>query len=102
MNRAHLEYSQKRNYIRMKVDAPIDVTIESQNTSIKGVCRNISGGGMLITIDRELPVGAELTVMLVSLHGHNPRLKAKTVVVRVEADPSGNYTLGVKIKQMLS
>ncbi|TQV78706.1 PilZ domain-containing protein [Exilibacterium tricleocarpae] len=102
MNLAKREYTEKRNFIRMKIDTPADVSILSDDTQLQGICRDLSGGGMMIEVDKTLPVGTELEVTITSAHGHQPLLRAMTVITRVDADHSGTCTLGMKIQQMLS
>ena len=102
MNLANREYNEKRNFIRMKIDTPAEVSIVNDDTRLTGTCRDLSGGGMMIEVDRALPVGTELEVTITSPHGHHPMLRAVTVVTRVQADHSGTCTLGMRIQQMLS
>ncbi len=102
MNLANQDYSEKRNFIRMKIDTPVEVSVSSDDTSLSGTCRDLSGGGMLIEVDKALPVGTELEVTINSEHSQHPMLKAITTIARVQANHSGTCTLGLKIQQMLS
>ena len=101
MDRINRNYNEKRNFIRMKIDTPADVVINSKGGQIKGVCRDLSGGGMLIETADKLDIGLELTVQLASHHLNSPMLKARTVVARVQENRSGSYTLGLEIIEML-
>lgn len=100
MDLASHAYSEKRNFIRMKIDTPVDVTILSESETIHGTCRDLSGGGMLIEIDKVLPVGTELEVSLASSHGHHPMLQATAMVARVISSQAGSCTLGLEIVEM--
>jgi len=87
MSSIHRDYQEKRNFIRMKVDTPVNVTLASKGQRYDGICRDLSGGGMLVELATALPVGTELEVSIESGHGHNPMLHAKAEVTRVVAQP---------------
>lgn len=101
MDRINRNYNEKRNFIRMKIDTPADVVIESQGQKIEAVCRDLSGGGMLIESPQSLDMGLELQVQLASAHLDSPMLKARVVVARVQENRNGNFTLGLEILEML-
>jgi len=98
-------YQEKRNYIRMKVDAEARVTIESEGNTIEGSCRDLSGGGMLVEIDTPIPVGTSAEVVIASSHGHNPMLKAIAEVNRIESESDANnrrFLVGLQIVEVLN
>jgi c-di-GMP-binding flagellar brake protein YcgR len=101
VDRINRNYNEKRNFIRMKIDTPADVIIENQGQQIQAVCRDLSGGGMLIESPQTLDIGLELTVRLASHHLNSPMLKARAVVARVKENRSGSFTLGLEILEML-
>ncbi|MBX2808889.1 MAG: PilZ domain-containing protein [Cellvibrionaceae bacterium] len=102
MTRADLKYNEKRNFIRMQVDTPAQVSIEGNNTPCDGVCNDLSGGGMLLTINKELPLNTELVVTVSSLYGHNPMLQAKCRIARIESGPNDSCLLGLEIDEILN
>ncbi len=85
----------------MKIDTPANVIIEGGGESIKGICRDLSGGGMLIETESTLEIGLELVVSLASHHASSPMLKARVQVARIKENRSGTYTLGLEILEML-
>lgn len=96
-------YHEKRNFIRMRMETPIDVLIP-QNTSTEGLCHNLSGGGLLISMAEAVPLGTELEVTICSKFGQNPMLKARALVRRLhlESDqPSSRCQMGLQITQLL-
>jgi len=101
VDRINRNYNEKRNFIRMKIDTPADVVIESKGQQIQGVCKDLSGGGMLIETPTLIETGLELVVKLASHHLNSPMLKARAVVARVKENRSGSYTLGLEILEML-
>ncbi|MBX2809446.1 MAG: PilZ domain-containing protein [Cellvibrionaceae bacterium] len=102
MTRADQHYNEKRNFIRMQVDTPAQVSVEGEQTTCDGVCNDLSGGGMLLTIDRALPLNTELLVTVSSLYGHNPMLQARCRIARVESGPNDSCLLGLEIHEILN
>lgn len=103
MNSANREFQEKRNFIRMKIDTPADVEVINGSETLQGVCRDLSGGGMLIELDTTLPIGTELQVRIASAHGHAPMLNAKAEVARVVAQPGesqGTCMLGLEVLEV--
>ena len=100
MNLANRSYEEKRNFIRMRVDTPVDVTL-GQQRHWEGKCHNLSGGGMLISVPEALPLGVELEVTVSSNHGHHPMLKALTKVCRVAPQTPQDYRVGLEILSLL-
>lgn len=96
------EYSEKRNFIRMKIDTPAEITLIDQQLSCRGVCHDLSGGGMLLTIDQEVELDTELMVTVSTNHGHQPMLTARCAVARVEPGPRDSYLLGLEINEVLN
>lgn len=103
MNLANRTYQEKRNFIRMRVDAPVTVTT-SAGAQLQGTCLNLSGGGMFLSLPEILPVGETLEVALTSHHGHNPMFKARTEISRILAQPntvSSPCHVGLRILEVL-
>ncbi len=99
MDLAARTYSEKRNFIRMKMDSPVQISMADE--MLTGTCINLSGGGMLVSLDRTLAPGSLLNVAISSNHGHNPMLKAVTKVSRVSEVGSG-FLVGLEIKNLLN
>lgn len=99
------DYLEKRDFIRMRIDSPVEVHIAGHDSPISGMCRDLSGGGMLIEVDTALPAGSEVEVTLASNHGHAPMLRAIAVVTRISGDAndeSGTQKVGLQLKDILS
>ncbi len=102
---ANRDFQEKRNYIRMKIEAPVAIQLATSGDSIEGVCRELSGGGMLIELDSTLPVGTTAKVSISSNHGHGAMLVANAEVTRVIAQPDrleSSCILGMQIKEVLN
>jgi c-di-GMP-binding flagellar brake protein YcgR len=103
MNLASRNYQEKRDFLRMNVDTPVEVILEQQHAQ-RGQCHNLSGGGMLISLASPLPIGTQMEVTLSSNHGHSPVLKAVTRVQRVENlnfNRTESCLMGLKIIEVL-
>ena len=98
-------YEEKRNYIRMKVNTPIELDlVGSSQASIVGTCKNLSGGGMLIEAPMVIPIGAEIRVAINAKHCNGPMLRALTKVNRVDnsLSSSNKYCIGLEVVKMLN
>lgn len=94
-------FSEKRDFIRMKIDTPIRAQLTGDGFTADGVCHELSGGGMRVETQREINPGTEVEVSIASEHGHSPSLHARAKVVRAHAD-QGSYFLGLEILELLS
>lgn len=100
MNLARQDFHEKRNFIRMKVDAPVEVTFGDK--TLKGICHNLSGGGLYITSPEPLPLGNALEIAVSSTHGHHPVLRAAAKVSRLEGETTARPCLvGLEIISVL-
>lgn len=99
-------YSEKRDFIRMTISAPLNARLSTEEAPaaaevIEGQCKNLSGGGMLILVNQDLPMATELNAEVASEHGHNPTLKARVRVVRSTPLGEGQFELGLEIIEMI-
>lgn len=105
MNSTNRNFHEKRNYIRMKVETPASVVVSTEESTLEGICKDLSGGGMLLELSTTLPVGTEALVEIASGHGHAPMLKAKTRVTRIDAQPNLEAqpcVIGMEIVEVLN
>lgn len=97
-------YEEKRGFIRMRIDTPVSISCKTLDTELKGVCRNLSGGGLLVELDATLPLATEVEICIRSQHGHSPMLKALARVMRVSSKPGSEKKpcmLGLEIVEIL-
>ncbi len=95
-------YSEKRDFIRMKIGAPLNAKLAVASETLEGLCVDLSGGGLQVETNQPLPIGTETEVEVSSDHGHSPTLKAKARVVRSLIGDSGEHVLGLEIIQILA
>ncbi len=93
-------FSEKRDFIRMKISAPLSARLSHDEGVIEGLCRDLSGGGMQVETNTNIPAGTELVVEISSDHGHNPTLHAKAKVARSSEGAQG-YVLGLEILEII-
>lgn len=98
MSQTSRDYSEKRDFIRMRVDA--DVVLIHEGDQISGVCIDLSSSGMQVEAPRPFAVGDRLTVRIDSDHAALSGLEADTEVVWVKAQDSENQRLGLTILKM--
>jgi hypothetical protein len=95
-------YSEKRDFIRMKIGAPLNAKLAAEDNVIEGLCLDLSGGGLQVETKQGLSIGTEVEVEVSSDHGHNPTLKAQAKVARSSTNETGDYVLGLEIIKILS
>ncbi len=91
-------YSEKRDFIRMHLDAP--VTLSQGGQSIQGVCQDLSGTGMQVLVSGSFNLGEKIRVQIPSEHAELAGLDTLTEVVRVDSHEDGRQSLGLTILSM--
>lgn len=99
MNPVDRAFSEKRDFIRMKIDTPLKAQLTGDGIAADGVCHELSGGGMRLETKHQIIPGTELEVTISSEHGHSPTLRAKARVARARAE-QGAYFLGLEILEV--
>ena len=93
------DYDEKRDYIRMKLDTPIQVKLDTGNY-IEGMCLDLSVNGMQFELDRAIQTGECIEAYIRSGMGKVPDLFSKATVVRTTRIDSDRYLHGVQIESM--
>jgi len=78
------EYSEKRDYIRMFVNAEISFTLNGKSESFSGKSIDLSGKGVAFETSCELKPGDVLDLVLTAEEAKVAPLELKIEVVRVE------------------
>ncbi|AZE88259.1 MULTISPECIES: PilZ domain-containing protein [Pseudomonas fluorescens group] len=97
MSEHERDYAEKRDFIRMRVDA--DVSLIHAGQEIAGVCLDLSSSGMQVQAPRQFNVGDRLTVRIDSEHAALKGLEADTEVVWAKT-VGDEQQLGLKILNM--
>lgn len=98
MSRIDQGYAEKRDFIRMRVDA--DVSIIHAGQIIPAVCLDLSSSGMQVQAPRTFQVGDRLKVRIDSDHPALKGLEAETEVVWLTDQDDGGQKLGLSIVSM--
>ncbi|MDB5983792.1 MAG: hypothetical protein JWQ69_4807 [Pseudomonas sp.] len=98
MSQNDRDYAEKRDYIRMRVDA--DITLLYAGQIIPAVCVDLSSSGMQVQVPRSFKVGDKLSVRIDSEHSALKGLEAETEVVWLADQDEGGQKLGLTIISM--
>lgn len=98
MNQTHRDYSEKRDYIRMTVEAQAILSVDGR--SIPAVCHDLSSTGMQVQAQSALRVGDQVSVLLPTGHASLKDLDAEAEVVRVQELAEGQQVVGLSIVKM--
>ena len=97
MSEHERDYAEKRDFIRMRVDA--DVSLIHEGQEIAGVCVDLSSSGMQVQAPRQFNVGDLLTVRIDSEHAALKGLEADTKVGGAKT-VGNDQQLGLSILKM--
>jgi hypothetical protein len=92
-------FSEKRNFIRMKINTP--VIIHYEDKSFSATCKNLSGAGMLLETEAALNPGDELHVSIEQKAEKSLPFSAIVEVTRVKPEQPGVKVVGLVIKELL-
>jgi c-di-GMP-binding flagellar brake protein YcgR len=98
MSQSNHDYSEKRDYIRMRLEAP--VTLQHAGKEIPALCLDLSSTGMQLEVESALKMGDKIKVHIASDHNQLKGLIAEAEVVRVNDLDNGRQTLGLAILSM--
>ncbi|GAB4349910.1 MAG: hypothetical protein Kow006_12030 [Gammaproteobacteria bacterium] len=89
MGREERTFDEKRDFYRMAVDCELTYVLTVDGRQGKGICRNLSAGGVAFTTSEALEEGTGLKVRIEPVSSITQPLEALAQVVRCGPDPSG-------------
>lgn len=95
MSRNDRDYSEKRDFIRMRLEVP--VTLVHAGREIPAICLDLSSSGMQLEADCALSVGDRVRVLIPSAHAQLKGMDAEAEVVRLVTLDSDRQALGLAI-----
>lgn len=98
MSQTDRDYSEKRDFIRMRVDT--DVALIHAGDEVPATCIDLSSSGMQVEAPRLFKVGDRLSVRIDSDHAALKGLEADTEVVWLKTQDGGSQKLGLTILKM--
>jgi hypothetical protein len=95
-------YNEKRGYPRMNIECPASFDIVGEGAG-GAVVKNLSGGGVLIWLDRVVDAGAELTIEIKPINDITPPMLAEMRVVRCSpvVEAAGSFAVACAINRVL-
>lgn len=100
MSTADRDYSEKRDFIRMTMNAQAQVYLDGEAQPLIGQCGDLSATGMSLSLDRPVAEGTEVRVVIQSPNEQFQSLDARAAVVRCVAGDDGRYFLGLEVKSL--
>jgi len=98
MSQIDRDYSEKRDFIRMTIDAK--VTLHTDNQPLDAICRDLSSSGMQLETTSALPTDSQIGIRMPSNHESLRDFAAKAQVIWTKDLGAGKYLLGLKIIEM--
>ena len=99
MSSADKSYSEKRDFIRMRINS--QVVICQGDNEYQGICKDLSGTGMLVETDQSFAIGDELEISIKQKGENQLPFNATAEVLRAEPNTSTGYTIGLTIKEII-
>lgn len=98
MSQSDRAYSEKRDFIRMRLEAP--VTLHHDGRATPAMCLDLSSTGMQLEAECRLNMGDKVKVHIASDHNALAGLDAHAVVVRIQDLDNGRQSIGLAILSM--
>ena len=96
------DYAEKRDFIRMFINAPVDYAITNSGEWKSGIGKDLSGGGLSFTTEEALSEGDKVDVKLHPITPLTLPLEAKVTVIRIDEDEDGKNIISTKIDRITS
>lgn len=89
------QYREKRDFIRMKVEARATLTLHDGGGQLQADCQDLSSQGVQLVLDRPLAEKSHLNLSIASPTPGLQGLEAEGQVMRCEAIDNGQFIVGV-------
>ncbi|PTU73525.1 PilZ domain-containing protein [Pseudomonas mangrovi] len=99
MSTSDRAYSEKRDFIRMRLEAPVTLVHDGQK--IPALCLDLSSNGMQVEAATRLAIGDRIGVHIPSEHDQLADLNVEAEVVRALDLEDGRQSLGLSVLSML-
>ncbi len=96
------DYQEKRDYPRMAIECPARFQLDGGEGGAATV-KNLSGGGLLAWIDRDVAPGAPLRMHVKPVNDITPPMTADVQVLRCSpvGDSRGSFAVACQIRRIL-
>ncbi len=85
------DYNEKRNFIRMFVNAEVNITDPATGKTFSGKGENLSGDGAMFVTSEKFTINQKLNVDISSEQSKTASLTAVFEVIRVDKTEDGQY-----------
>ena len=92
-----VNYTEKRNFIRMNTESRITYKILGSNDAYHGTCINLSAAGVLFTSSQQVPLGTKMEINITPELKLTGPLNATIEVVRSQVNDNGSYAIAGQI-----
>ncbi|AYC33158.1 PilZ domain-containing protein [Pseudomonas cavernae] len=99
MSQNDRDYSEKRDFIRMRVETA--VMLQHAGQEFAAACLDLSSTGMHVEAATALNMGDRVRVLIPSSHSELKGLDAEAEVIRVSPLEGGGQALGLAIVSMI-
>ncbi|MCL7944939.1 PilZ domain-containing protein [Marinobacter sp. ATCH36] len=89
------DYSEKRDFHRMTMNSEIELS-DSNGVAFPGICKDLSGSGMQLFVEKAFSEGDEIHTLLPSTSEQFPPFETVCRVLRCEPEGDG-FLLGMEI-----
>tara|TARA_R110000782_G_scaffold119318_2_gene210021 strand:+ start:396 stop:701 length:306 start_codon:yes stop_codon:yes gene_type:complete len=89
------QYNEKRDFIRMKVEARAILVLQDSGDRIEADCQDLSSQGVQLVMDQPLAEQSHLSVSIPSPTPGLLGLEAEGQVMRCQAIDNGQFIVGV-------
>jgi len=96
------DYAEKRDFIRMFINAPVDFAIAGTDEWFNGIGKDLSGGGLSFVTEHELSEGDSVNIKLHPITPVTPPLDALVTVIRADKSDEGQFCVSTKIEKISS
>jgi len=96
MSTADRDYSEKRDFIRMNLNAEALVHLPGQTAPLRAHCTDLSATGISLTAPTALPIETEVRISIESPNEQFRSLDAKARVIRCNAMDEQLFNLGLE------
>ena len=94
------DYDEKRDFIRMFINAPVDFSISGTDDWHTGTGKDLSGGGLSFSAEKYLSEGDQVDIKLHPITPVTPPLEAKVTVIRADKVEDNSYLVSTRIDKI--
>ena len=96
------DYEEKRSYPRMAIECPASFEIVD-GAGGGAIVKNLSGGGLLMWMDRDIEAGLEMKIEIMPVSDITPPMVAEVRVLRCSpmGGEEGSFAVACQISRLL-